>query len=93
MSSYALCTVVLSSEGQVSGADLRDVSDRCGSSRCFRQRPLVGPAPSQHGSTRADEGRVPQGSRVDPTPILRRAGLEPSANETRRRPCTPIAAT
>jgi len=25
MSSYALCTVVLSAEGQVSGADLRDV--------------------------------------------------------------------
>jgi hypothetical protein len=24
MSSYALCTVVLSAEGQVSGADLRD---------------------------------------------------------------------
>ena len=31
MSSYALCTVVLSAEGQVSGADLRHVSDRCGS--------------------------------------------------------------
>jgi hypothetical protein len=26
MSSYALCTVVLSVEGQVSGADLRDAS-------------------------------------------------------------------
>jgi len=25
MSSYALCTVVLSAEGQVSGADLRDM--------------------------------------------------------------------
>jgi hypothetical protein len=25
MSSYAMCTVVLSAEGQVSGADLRDV--------------------------------------------------------------------
>ena len=31
MSSYALCTVVLSAEGQVSGADLRNVWDRCGS--------------------------------------------------------------
>jgi len=30
MSSYAVWTVVLSAEGQVSGADLRDVYDRCG---------------------------------------------------------------
>ena len=31
MRSYALCTVVRSAEGQVSGADLRNVWDRCGS--------------------------------------------------------------
>jgi hypothetical protein len=30
MSSDALCAAVLSAEGQVSGADLRDLYDRCG---------------------------------------------------------------
>ena len=43
MSSYALCTVVLSAEGQVSGCDLRNVWDRCGSSEPvgdFRMQPF-----------------------------------------------------
>ena len=42
MSSYALCTVVLSAEGQVSGADLRNVWDRCGSRAGIRFVTLVG---------------------------------------------------
>ena len=47
---------------------------------------------------RARSGRLVVGfewvlTDVDPTPILCRAGLEPSVNETRRRPCTPIVAT
>ena len=41
MSSYALCTVVLSAEGQVSGTDLRHVSDRCGSRLNSRSAELV----------------------------------------------------
>jgi hypothetical protein len=51
MSSYALCTVVLSAEGQVSGADLRNVWDRCGSDSTSRVASL-GDASAHHSRLR-----------------------------------------